>query len=78
MSISIPHRRDILFLRFAVLTLCVIGTTKIERDSFVWAQTAAQVRSPVPVKMVQTPVLDDVSLSYYLPNPKILLQEDVD
>ena len=58
MSISIPHRREILFLRFAVLTLCVIGTTKIERDSFVWAQTAAQVSSPVPVKMVQTPVLD--------------------
>ena len=28
--------------------------------------------------VVQTPVLDDVSLSYYLPNPKILLQEDVD
>ena len=28
--------------------------------------------------VVQTPVLDDVTLSYYLPNPKILLQEDVD
>ena len=28
--------------------------------------------------VVQTPVLDDGSLSYYLPNPKILLQEDVD
>ena len=28
--------------------------------------------------VVQTPVIDDVTLSYYLPNPKILLQEDVD
>ena len=28
--------------------------------------------------VVQTPVIDDVTLTYYLPNPKILLQEDVD
>jgi hypothetical protein len=28
--------------------------------------------------VVQTPVIDDVTLSYYLPNPKVLLQEDAD
>jgi len=28
--------------------------------------------------VVQTPVIDDVTLSYYLPSPRILLQEDAD
>jgi hypothetical protein len=27
---------------------------------------------------VQTPAIDDVTLTYFLPNPKILLQEEVD
>ena len=45
---------------------------------FVYDFTLPGGRSPSGGGVVQTTVLDDVTLSYYLPNPKILLMEDAD
>ena len=68
MSISITHRRGIHFLRFAVLTLCVIGTTKIERDSFVWAQTAAisQIAVTTGELLVEPPTLINPGFEWFI------------